>query len=110
MSKDKVFGITKQVAWAEMQLLRMEEDFNFSLEQFGQEYATRLFATKKQTYERITCIKESLERLEALQANLGTISPDLFTALSGKPLPQEGVLDAIVCSFNGKSPKKIKNL
>lgn len=107
MSKDNAFGISKQVAWAEMQLLKMEEDFNFSLEQFGQEYAVRLFSSKKQAYERMTCIKESLERLETLEANLNNLSPDVFAALSENSLSQEGVLDAIVRSFSGKSPQKI---
>lgn len=110
MDKYNAFGISKQVAYVEMQLLRMEEDFNFSLEQFGQEYAVRLFASKKQAYERITCIKESLERLETLQDNLSNLSPDVFAALSENPLSQEGVLDTIVRSFSGKNPQNIKKL
>lgn len=110
MSKDKAFSISKQAAWAEMQLLKMEEDFNFSLEQFGQEYAVRLFASKRQAYERMTCIKESLERLETLQANLSNLSPEVFAALSETTLTQEGVLDAIVRSFSGKNPQNIKKV
>lgn len=102
MDKYNAFGVSKQVAWAEMQLLKMEEDFNFSIEQFGHDYAVGLFAKKRQTYERITCIKQSLERLEKLLANLNTLSPDLFSKLSEKEFSQEGVLETIVKSLSAQ--------
>lgn len=111
MNKNNTFGINKQIAWVEMELLKMEEDFNYLLENFGQAYATKMFAQKRQTYERLTCIKESLEKLEAMQRNLGTLSPSIFETLTKKQLSEEGVLDAIVRSLNSSyEPKKFKNL
>lgn len=106
--ESKQFVLQKQLIFLEFQLKKMEDGFSYLLEHFGKGHALTAFGTDREEYERLTCLKDSLERLDALQRNLGALSPELLETLTEKPLSEGGLLDAIIKSMSRPPSSTIK--
>ncbi len=111
MSKYSPLSTHKQAFWLESQLEKMENDFMYMLQTFGKDYAVKIFGSNnRQRYERLSCIKDCLEKFATLQANLDTVSPSLLQKLTENDLSEEEILDAIVSAMHSGGTSKSKGM